>query len=79
MIWARYYSLDTQVPFFSGRDGKITNDIGSIEKERREGYGWYGDWAKDLIKGPSIIVDEPKEVSVVGSILSLKVMDEITA
>ena len=66
VIWARYYDLKTQEPFFSGRDGKITNDITKIEKERREGYGWYGSWARDLIKEPSIIVDDPKEVNVAG-------------
>ena len=72
-IWARYYDLETQTPFFSGRDGKKTTDIGKIEKERREGYAWYGDWAKDLVGsggaapgGAGPVVTDPVHVDVAG-------------
>jgi PelA/Pel-15E family pectate lyase len=50
MIWARFYEIGTNRPFFSGRDGKIKYDLMEIEHERRIGYGWYGTWAKNLFK-----------------------------
>lgn len=49
-IWARYYDFDTNKPFFCGRDGIKRNTMAEIENERRAGYGWYGDWAKDLLE-----------------------------
>ena len=40
-VWARFYDLDTQKPYFCGRDGVKRDNIYQIERERRAGYGWY--------------------------------------
>jgi PelA/Pel-15E family pectate lyase len=47
-LWARFYEIGTNRPFFCGRDGIKKYDIAEIESERRNGYAWYGDWGKDL-------------------------------
>tara|TARA_R110002049_G_scaffold993_2_gene7101 strand:+ start:42988 stop:44556 length:1569 start_codon:yes stop_codon:yes gene_type:complete len=49
IIWARFYDLDTNLPFFCGRDGVKKNTLAEIELERRTGYAWYGNWPKNLI------------------------------
>lgn len=49
VIWARFYDLDTNLPFFCGRDGIKKNTIAEIEIERRTGYAWYGNWPKNLL------------------------------
>ena len=49
-LWARFYTLDTQVPLFSDRDGKAYYDVMQISKERRTGYAWYGNWGKNVVK-----------------------------
>lgn len=48
-IWARFYDIETQQPFFAGRDGIKKFQLSEIELERRMGYGWYGYWPKDII------------------------------
>ena len=47
--WARFYDLETNKPFFCGRDGIKKEKVADIEHERRIGYAWYGDWAEDLL------------------------------
>jgi PelA/Pel-15E family pectate lyase len=49
-MWARFYDLDTQQPFFCDRDGikKITLD--EIGYERRNGYNWYTDAPLEIFK-----------------------------
>ncbi|WP_207497231.1 pectate lyase [Aridibaculum aurantiacum] len=49
VTWARYYEIDTNRPFFSGRDGVKKYKLEEIEVERRVGYGWYGSWPDDLL------------------------------
>jgi PelA/Pel-15E family pectate lyase len=49
-VWARFYDIDTNRPFFSGRDGNKKWDLAEIEHERRIGYAWYGTWAKNLLE-----------------------------
>lgn len=49
-IWARFYDLETQKPFFVGWDGIKKADISDIDLERRLGYKWYGYWPENLIK-----------------------------
>jgi len=49
VIWARFYDLDTNLPFFCGRDGVKKDTLAEIELERRTGYSWYGNWPKNLI------------------------------
>jgi PelA/Pel-15E family pectate lyase len=43
-LWARFYEIETNRPFFCGRDGIKKYDVAEIESERRNGYAWYGDW-----------------------------------
>lgn len=40
-IWARFYDLETENPFFCDRDGIKKNSIAEIGYERRNGYDWY--------------------------------------
>lgn len=49
VVWARFYDIGTNRPFFSGRDGIKKNTLAEIEVERRTGYAWYGTWAKKLL------------------------------
>jgi PelA/Pel-15E family pectate lyase len=49
IIWARFYDLKTNEPFFSGRDGKPKKSVAEIEQERRAGYAWYSDAPSKLI------------------------------
>lgn len=49
VLWARFYDLNTNQPFFCGRDGIKKNTLAEIELERRTGYAWYGNWPKTLI------------------------------
>ncbi len=48
-IWARFYDLETNKPFFCGRDGVKKYALADIENERRAGYGWYGTWPAKLL------------------------------
>ncbi len=47
-LWARFYEIGTDRPFFCGRDGVKKYQIDEIEPERRNGYGWYGDWGTEV-------------------------------
>jgi pectate lyase len=49
-LWARFYEIGTNRPFFCGRDGIKKYDISEIEPERRNGYAWYGDWPQSLLE-----------------------------
>lgn len=49
-LWARFYEVDTNRPFFCGRDGVKKFDIAEIEAERRNGYAWYGAWGDSVAK-----------------------------
>ena len=40
-IWARFYDLDTQKPYFCGRNGIKVATLAEVEYERRNGYGYY--------------------------------------
>lgn len=55
VLWARFYDLDTNKPFFCDRDGIKKNTLAEIGNERRAGYMWYGTWPAQLIE-----VDYPK-------------------
>lgn len=50
IIWARFYEIETNRPFFSGRDTQIKCQVSEIEVERRTGYSWYGTWPEKLLK-----------------------------
>lgn len=49
VIWARFYEIGTDRPFFSGRNSEKKYDLKEIEDERRAGYAWYGSWPARLI------------------------------
>jgi pectate lyase len=49
-VWARFYDLESQQPFFCDRDGVKKPDLADIGHERRNGYAWYGDWGESLAK-----------------------------
>lgn len=49
-IWARFYEIGTNRPIFVGRDGVVKYKLSDIEKERRTGYAWYGDWGSKILK-----------------------------
>lgn len=40
-IWTRYYELKTHHPVFCNRDSKVVYSLAEVERERRDGYGWY--------------------------------------
>lgn len=53
-IWARFYDIETNKPFFASRDGIKRDDYAAISWERRNKYSWFGNWgakvAKDYVK-----------------------------
>jgi PelA/Pel-15E family pectate lyase len=49
-IWARFYDLETNKPFFSDRDGIKKSSLFEIGAERRKGYAWYNTAGDDVAK-----------------------------
>ncbi|MFN8252853.1 MAG: pectate lyase [Ferruginibacter sp.] len=41
IMWARFYNLETNEPFFTGRDSQPKKTLAEIENERRVGYAYY--------------------------------------
>ena len=48
-LWARYYDLETEEPFFCDRDGIPRKRIEDIGYERRNGYSWLGNSAERVV------------------------------
>lgn len=48
-LWARHYEIGTNRPIFAGRDGVKKYALADIERERRTGTPWYGQWPLSLI------------------------------
>jgi len=48
-IWARYYEIETNRPFFCNRDGIKVYKLDQVAQERRIGYAWYGYWPVHLL------------------------------
>ena len=48
-LWARFYDLDTNKPFFTGRDSVPRANLADIENERRIGYAYYGTWPASFL------------------------------
>jgi PelA/Pel-15E family pectate lyase len=42
-LWARYYAIGSDRPIFGDRDKTIHDTVSGLSKERRNGYGWFGD------------------------------------
>jgi PelA/Pel-15E family pectate lyase len=49
-LWARFYEIGTNRPIFTGRDGMVRFGYAEIERERRVGYAYYGNWPARLIE-----------------------------
>lgn len=49
-LWARFMELDSNKPFFCDRDGIKKYSIAEIGSERRNGYGWYTNEPKEVLK-----------------------------
>lgn len=49
-IWARFMELDNNKPFFSDRDGIKKYALSEIGNERRNGYAWYTNEPKEVLK-----------------------------
>lgn len=49
-LWARFYTLDDNRPFFCDRDGVMRFDVSEIGYERRNGYSWYNSDGLEVIE-----------------------------
>jgi PelA/Pel-15E family pectate lyase len=49
-MWARFYELETNRPFFCSRDGIKRFDLSEISYERRNHYSWLGYWPERLLE-----------------------------
>ncbi|HJR99430.1 MAG TPA: pectate lyase [Flavobacterium sp.] len=50
-IWARFMELENNKPFFCDRDGIKKYSLSEIGEERRNGYSWYTNEPKEVLKG----------------------------
>lgn len=50
LVWARFYELGSNRPIFLGRDSVVRYTFAEIERERRAGYHYYGDWARPVLE-----------------------------
>lgn len=48
-LWARFYDLETNKPMYVSRNGTVHETYNEIDKERRLGYSYLGDYASDLL------------------------------
>ncbi len=49
-LWARYYELEDNRPFFCTREGVKVYALCEVPAERRVGYAWYGTWGGKVLK-----------------------------
>jgi PelA/Pel-15E family pectate lyase len=49
-LWYRFYEIESDTPFFAGRDGIKRYQLSEVEEERRKGYSWAGNYASKLLK-----------------------------
>jgi pectinesterase len=49
-LWARFYEIETNRPFFCDRDGIPKYSFNEIGHNRRNGYSWYGRWGEDVAR-----------------------------
>lgn len=49
-LWARFYEISSNTPIFCGRDGVKKSSLAEIERERRNGYSWYGNWGEAVAR-----------------------------
>jgi PelA/Pel-15E family pectate lyase len=48
-LWARFYSIETNRPVFSDRDGVAKSTLAEIGPALRNHYAWYGTWPSQLV------------------------------
>ncbi|WP_346857807.1 pectate lyase [uncultured Draconibacterium sp.] len=49
-LWARFYDLETEKPFFCSRDGIKRNTFAEISHNRRNGYSWYSNKPEKVLE-----------------------------
>jgi PelA/Pel-15E family pectate lyase len=49
-LWARFYDIATNRPFYCGRDGVKRWSLNEVEPERRAGYAWIRPFGRDALK-----------------------------
>lgn len=49
-LWARFYDLEANKPFFCDRDGVKKPHFNDIGAERRNGYAWLGNWGDPVLR-----------------------------
>ena len=49
-VWSRFYDIETNRPFFCGRDGVKKWSLNEIEAERRAGYAWIRPFGEAVLK-----------------------------
>lgn len=49
VIWARFYDIHDNRPLFGDRDGSVKYNYNEVSEERRNGYSWFGDFARKLL------------------------------
>lgn len=49
-LWARMVEVGTNRPIFASRDGVKVYALAEVDRERRTGSGWYGNWPLRLIE-----------------------------
>lgn len=47
-LWARFYEIETNRPFFADRDGVKYYQFNELGTDRRNGYSWYGSWGQGV-------------------------------
>jgi PelA/Pel-15E family pectate lyase len=50
LLWARTYEVESDRPIFASRDGIKVYSLAEVDRERRTGSGWYGNWPRALIE-----------------------------
>ena len=48
-LWARFYDIDSDLPFVADRDTVKRYALADLSSERRNNYGWFGDWPQTLL------------------------------
>lgn len=49
-LWARFYELETNRPIYTDRESIVHYELSGIERERRVGYRYVGDWPRELLE-----------------------------